>query len=58
MTRLHYPLPEIPGCRVVHMHDEGESCQARSAVRRGCFYTPTALTRLRRRALRLFRPAA
>ncbi len=55
MTRLHYPLPEIPGFHLVHAHDDGERCVL-NEYGRGCFYLRTSrLTRLRQRALRLFR---
>ncbi len=57
MTRLHYPLPEIPGYHLVHAHDEGERCVLVETDGRGCRYLPTRLTRLRQRALRLFRSA-
>ncbi len=58
MTRLHYPLPEIPGYRVVHAHDEGERCVLVDYGQgRSCRYLPTRLTRLRQRALRAFRSA-
>lgn len=40
---LHYPLPEIRGYRVVHVHAEGERCET------GCFYVPSGLRALRRR---------
>ncbi len=55
MTRLHYPLPEVPGFHLVHTHDEGERCVLNERGL-GCFYLrKTRLTRLRQRALRAFR---
>ncbi len=57
MNRLFYPLPEIPGYHVVHVHDAGDRC-VRNEQGLGCFYLrATRLTRLRQRVLRLFRSA-
>ncbi len=56
MIRLAYPLREIPGYHLAHVHDEGERCVLdEHGQGRGCRYLPTRLTRLRQRALRFFR---
>ncbi len=58
MIRLYYPLPDVPGYRLVHRHNEGEGCVLDEFGRGyGCRYTPKRLTRLRQRALRAFRSA-
>ncbi len=58
MTRLHYPLPDVPGYHLVHAHDEGERCVITPGFADlSCRYRPTRFTRLRQRALRLFRSA-
>ncbi len=57
MIRLHYPLRELPGYHLVHGHLVGTPCLLdEEGQGRGCRYLPTELTRLRQRALRLFRP--
>ncbi len=58
MSRLFYPLPEIPGYRLVHAHVKGDRCVTTPGFADlSCRYTPTRLTRLRQRALRFFRSA-
>ncbi len=58
MSRLFYPLPGIPGYRLVHAHHEGDPCVLHEYDRGlSCRYEPTRLTRLRQRARRAFRLA-